>query len=674
MGSTNNKNIGKAVGGLLGFAALAGNGLAADDLVLAMAEQDFFAELPVILTATRLPQPVADVPAAVTIIDRQMIEAAGVADIPSLFRLVAGFQVAHDRDARTSVTYHGASDAFARRMQVLVDGRSIYTPITGGVDWVDLPVSLEDIARIEVTRGPNGVAYGANSFLGVINIITFHPADVQGFSFKSTLGDDDFRKGTLRYAGNSGALDYRVTVEHRQDSGSRDYDWDNNGAHTNHDAQRTTALTLRGDYRATVNDYLTFQWGHSEGPRGRGRDDQVENPPRWQESHGNFQQLGWKSILSSIEEVSLQFYRSYQKHTDEYALLGFPVDIPPFGIVPLDIDVNNSIETERYNLEFAHTFAPAPDWRFVWGAEARLDRSRAAGYLGSPDTFEHSLYRLFANTEWQPTARWTANVGALVEHNEFNGTRTSPRLALNYKLEQGRYLRASYTEAYRTPALFEEKADYAARLATTVFGFPEGTVIRQLYSSDGNLKPEHMTSLELAFGAHAAEQRYNYEIKLFHEKSRDLIGLYQDGTAYKFTNDGHNTITGFELQARLEPTDSSLISIAYAHAKASGRIVGEGDLSTATPENTLSLLLANSFPGNWRASLGLYHVTDVEWIGGDTTSYTTADFTLRKQLRGTGAEGAVFFTVRDFLGAYFDYTNDVFQERRFYFGLELRLP
>lgn len=675
MGSKSNR-FARALGMALGWGAVTGAAHAVDELQLALAEQDFFAELPVILTATRLPQPVADVPAAVTVIDRQMIEAAGVEDIPSLFRLVAGFQVAHDRDARTSVTYHGASDAFARRMQVLVDGRSIYTPITGGVDWMDLPVSLADIARIEVTRGPNGVAYGANSFLGVINIITFHPADVQGFSFKSTLGDDDYRKGTLRYGGNSGALDYRVTVEHRQDSGSRDFDWDGNGVHTNYDAQRTTALTLRGDYRATVNDYLTFQLGHSEGPRERGRDDQAENPHRWQESQGNFQQLSWKSILSSTEEVSLQFYRSYQKHTDEYLLLGFPVEInlPPVVTVPLDIDVNNSIETERYNLEFAHTFAPAADWRVVWGAEARLDRGRAEGYLGSPDVFEHTLYRLFANSEWQPTVRWTANVGALVEHNEFNGTRTSPRLALNYKLEEGRYLRASYTEAYRTPALFEEKADYAARLATAALGYPEGTVIRQLYSSDGNLKPEHMTSMELAFGAHAAEQRFSYEIKLFHEESRDLIGLYQDGTAYKFTNDGHNTITGFELQARLEPTDSSLISIAYSHANASGRIAGEGDLSTATPENTLSLLLANSFPGNWRASLGLYHVTDVEWIGGDTTSYTTADFTLRKQLRGIGAEGAVFFTVRDFLGEYFDYTNDVFQERRFYFGLELRLP
>lgn len=682
-----NDSLGLVLAVALGVAP--GAGSAAGEMVLALGEQDYFSELPVVLTVTRLPQAVSDVPAAVTVIDRQMIEAAGVADIPSLFRLVAGFQVGHDADARVSVTYHGASDAFARRMQVLVDGRSIYTPITGGVDWVDLPVSLEDIARIEVTRGPNGVAYGANSFLGVINIITFHPSDVQGFSFKTTLGDDDFRKGTLRYGGNSGNLDYRVTVEHREASGFRDYDFDGNGAIDINDSHRTAAVTLRGDYRATVNDYLSFQLGQSDGPRERGREGQIENPLRWQESNGDFQQLRWKRIRSSAEEVSIQFYRTYQKHADSY-LISYPTTVfgPP---VILPIDVNNNIETERYNLEFEHSFAPSVDWRMVWGAEARIDRGRAPGYLNSPYTVEHHLYRLFANAEWSSGDRWTANLGALVEHNEFNASRTSPRLAMNYKLNGGRYLRASYTEAFRTPALFEQEADYAARLADDVFIYPAGTVIDQLYYSGGGLKPEHMTSYELGFGGHGAEERVSYEVKLFNEELRDLITLYGDPAqaqgellpsnygVFKFTNDGTATIRGIEVQARLQPTEDSLISIAYSHAKAEGRVLENVsplkyvDMATATPENTLSLLLAHSFPDNWRGSIGLYHVTDVKWIGGDTTSYTTADFTLRKQLRGIGAEGSVFFTARDFLGTYFDYINTIYQERRAYFGLELHL-
>jgi len=656
--STNN-NLGKALGLILGLGTLTGNSHASDAATLSLGEQDFFAELPVILTATRLPQPVADVPAAVTVIDRQMIEAAGVEDIPSLFRLVAGFQVAHDRESRVSVTYHGASDQFARRMQVLVDGRSIYTPITGGVDWVDLPVALEDIARIEVTRGPNGVTYGANSFLGVINIITFHPADVRGFTFKSTVGDDDSAKGTLRYAGNSGALDYRITVEHREDNGFNDLNWDGNTTREANDGQRTTALTLRGDYRATVNDYLTFHAGLSEGPRERGYGPSEDDPLRWQQSQGNFQQVHWKRIRSSSEEFNITYYRNYQEHADAFA------------VGPLM--VNNDIEAERHNLEFDHVFAPSAEWRLLWGVEARRDRIRAPGYLGSAHTMDLHLYRLFANGEWTPTESWTANFGAMLEHDEFHGSRTSPRLALNYKLDGSRYLRAAYTEAYRTPAAFEERADYAVRLA-------DGTPVMQAFFSHGDLEPEHMTSYELAFGAHAMGSRTSYEMKLFEENIRDVIAVYRDNKVYYFTNDGETTIRGFEVQARLQPTEKSLISIAYSHAKASGYVLDRMsptrylDVADATPENTLSLVLANTFPGNWRGSLGLYHVTDITWLGADRTHYTTADFTLRKQLRVNGAAAEMTFTARDFLGAYFDYTNDTFLERRYYFGLALRLP
>ncbi|MEW6647323.1 MAG: TonB-dependent receptor [Pseudomonadota bacterium] len=682
MGSTNNNRI-KVFGALLGLAAWTGYAQAADELDLALGEQDFFAELPVILTATRLPQQRADVPAAVTVIDRQMIEAAGVTDIPSLFRLVAGFQVGHDRESRMTVTYHGAADMFSRRMQVLVDGRSIYTPITGGVDWVDLPVSLEDIARIEVTRGPNGVAYGANSFLGVINIITFHPADVQGFAFKTTLGEDQYRKGTMRYAGNEGALDYRLTVERREDSGLTDLNWDGAASKEANDDQRTTALTLRADYRATVNDYLTFHAGESRGPRERGYGPSEDDPIRWQQSHGDYQQLRWKHIHSSTEEFSVQVYRNYQLHSDSVV-----ADIPPF-VLGLDY----TIETERYNLEFEHLFAPADDWRLAWGAEARIDYSRAPGYLGTPDAYKHNLYRLFANGEWQPDERWTVNVGALVEHNEFNRSNTSPRLAVNYRVDEAHYLRASYTEAYRTPAVFEERAD-AAILLVEPFPFPPlpaGTAMDQIYYSAGNLRPEHMTSYELGFGSYAADRRVGYEIKLYREEIRDVIAPYIDPAqtqdelmnfgSYKFTNDGSTNITGFEIQARVQPTDASLISLAYAYAHARGytldRVTPDEyiDMSVATPEHTLSLLLASRLSADWHGSLGLYHVTNFEWPGAnDPVSFTTADATLRKQFRNNGAEGAMFFTVRDLLGPYYDYVNDVFLEKRVYFGIELQVP
>ncbi len=134
------------------FAALAqsNNGLS---------EADFLAELPVVLSASRLTQPLSEAPGAVTVIDRELIAASGAREIADLFRLVPGFQVSYAGGANPVVTYHGLSGQFSRRMQVLVDGRSLYSPsFVGGVDWNHIGIAIEDIERIEVVRGTNTAA------------------------------------------------------------------------------------------------------------------------------------------------------------------------------------------------------------------------------------------------------------------------------------------------------------------------------------------------------------------------------------------------------------------------------------------------------------------------------------------------------------------------------------
>ncbi len=118
--------------------ALVGSGSA----VAAVSEADFLDEVPVVLSVSRLSQPVNDAPASVTVIDQEMIRASGFRDIPDLLRLVPGFSVAYTRDNTWAVGYHGMADAFSRRFQVLVDGRSIYNPHLGAVNWGDLPLAM----------------------------------------------------------------------------------------------------------------------------------------------------------------------------------------------------------------------------------------------------------------------------------------------------------------------------------------------------------------------------------------------------------------------------------------------------------------------------------------------------------------------------------------------------
>ena len=137
----------------------------------APSEQVYLQDFPIVLSASRLSQPLSEAPNAMTVIDRSMIKASGFRTIGDLFRLVPGMYVGNLNGYSPIVGYHGATEQHSRRMQVLVDGRSVYLPPFSSVDWEDIPLSIDDIERIEVVRGPAAASHGANSVQGVINII-----------------------------------------------------------------------------------------------------------------------------------------------------------------------------------------------------------------------------------------------------------------------------------------------------------------------------------------------------------------------------------------------------------------------------------------------------------------------------------------------------------------------
>ncbi|HJV28566.1 MAG TPA: Plug domain-containing protein, partial [Aromatoleum sp.] len=119
-------------------------------------DDPYFEELPQVLSASRMPQALNEAPGAVTVIDRELIAATGYRDLARLLRLVPGMQVGQERGHAQWVTYHGLSNDFPTEMQVLIDGRSVITPSAfGGVDWSALPLTLDEIDRIEVVRGTN---------------------------------------------------------------------------------------------------------------------------------------------------------------------------------------------------------------------------------------------------------------------------------------------------------------------------------------------------------------------------------------------------------------------------------------------------------------------------------------------------------------------------------------
>jgi iron complex outermembrane recepter protein len=176
--------------------------------------------MPEVLTATRLRQPRSEVPASMTIIEAEQIEAWGVRTIQELLRFVPGMFIGHgDDENNDAIAYHASSPNVMRRLQVLVDGRSVYRAGIASVIWDDIPVALEDIQRIEVTRGPNSATWGANSFLGVINIVTRHPADTAGTRLRYRKGNQGIDDAFASYSWQGADSAWRISSSLQADDG-----------------------------------------------------------------------------------------------------------------------------------------------------------------------------------------------------------------------------------------------------------------------------------------------------------------------------------------------------------------------------------------------------------------------------------------------------------------------
>lgn len=214
----------------------------ANDMFFPDAEFEGSDVVPEVLTATRLKQPRAEVPGSMTVIDAKQIERWGVRTIPELMRFVPGMFVKHG-GSDDSVAYHASSPSLMRRMQVLVDGRSVYRAGLASVGWDDIPVAIEDIQRIEVFRGPNAAAYGANAFMATINIVTFHPADTLGSRAYVRKGHQGTRDYLASHSGQVGDALYRVTAVSKEDDGF-DGDADDGRGDTYHDGSRDRFISV----------------------------------------------------------------------------------------------------------------------------------------------------------------------------------------------------------------------------------------------------------------------------------------------------------------------------------------------------------------------------------------------------------------------------------------------
>src|ERR1700724_379496 len=164
-----------------------------------------------VTTTSKEPEAVWKTPAAVFVITQDDIRRSGATSIPEVLRLAPGVEVAQIDSDHWSVGIRGFAAGLSSKLLVLIDGRSVYSPLYAGVFWQAQATPLEDIERIEVIRGPGGTIWGANAVDGVINIITKSAKDTHGSMLSLEGGTVDQGTGGFRYGGGNGrGFNYRI--------------------------------------------------------------------------------------------------------------------------------------------------------------------------------------------------------------------------------------------------------------------------------------------------------------------------------------------------------------------------------------------------------------------------------------------------------------------------------
>ena len=269
----------------------------------------FEPEIPEVLTPVRLQQPLAEVPASVTVITDEQIRLWGVKDIASVFRFVPGMFVAHEMNTNTStVLYHSGDVVLARRLEVLVDGRSVYNASFANVNWNLLNIPLEDIARIEITRGPSAASYGMNAFQGVIHIITRHPADSVPAVLAVDAGVEHRARGYASVAVPSEHVQSRLSVYGSREGSNNDYHADSGDIGGFPDGVQNAGIHWSGAWQADADSSLRWQLGRERLLRDLIADSNFQAESPLEESVSDMAWLRWRQQSSADHEWQLQAY------------------------------------------------------------------------------------------------------------------------------------------------------------------------------------------------------------------------------------------------------------------------------------------------------------------------------------------------------------------------------
>lgn len=649
------KSLRSFVGSLLAVCfALCMGSLQAQVANALFSEQDYLREIPQVFAASRLPQHPQDTSGANTIIDRDYIQASGARSLSELFVGVPGLQVGLNAGGRPVVAYHGFSGQVSQRMQVFVDGRSLYAPyMFGGVDWSAVTVPLDEIERIEIHRGSNSAAYGANAFLGVIQIYTRAAIQASGQSLQVLKGNNGIADRSVRWGRSSEDLQWRAVVSQQGDEGLTD----------RIDSYKKDSLDFRADLQKSANESIMFLAGINQGKFGVGSQNSIADPVRNENNSTSFAHLKFKNLVDDGQEWSVSASWTHDSGRDAY-------------LIPLlsgdDLEILKNRKANRYSIEYQHYKSLNNTLRASWGGEYHRDQVRSFELFATEAKQKNSAWRMYYNQEWKPLERWTFNAGGLLEQDLYSPLQFAPRFSVNWKPSTEHVLKAGYSSAFRTPSLFEQKSDWRIRDEF-------GQTLYIKYLSRGGLVPEHVKAADLVYQGQLRPLNMSLDVRLFREELTRLITgeLYllpnsetKNALAYDLRNNASATQHGAEYQISFKPFSGSTLAFSEYRARTQS---AKPAVQLSVPRSSSSVVWLHQAEGGLSFYTSYFKSQPMTWLGEATSAdaQKTMAVSVQKLFKLEQASIRTSITWRRSLGKFVEYRELQYLPRTLWLGVQI---
>lgn len=546
-------------------------------------------------TVERKSSTVGKTPAAVFVITNEMIRRSGARSIPEVLRMAPGVNVARIDGNKWAVSIRGFNGRFANKLLVQIDGRSVYNPLFGGVYWDVQNVVLEDVAQIEVIRGPGGAVWGANAVNGVINIVTKDASKTRGTFAEAGGGNIEGGYSSFRH-GRAIASDADMRVFGQW------FDRNTLSSVTEHDDSRNLRIGSRLDWRPNSVEHMTIQGDYYRGSGGTASRFASPTPPppitifdeeveggnllyRW--SHQHRDQTGWS-------------FQAYVESTDRQ-LIGAGAG---YNRQTIDLDYQRSIKPFRfhdviYGISYRHTWDRfTPQDYFLTLHPARSSYDNASAFLQDTMTLVDD--------------RWYLSLGAKISHNDFSGGEIQPSARLLWTKDERTSLWGSVSRAVRTPTRLLRDA----RLVLPSFAVGPANIYPVVFGRN-NFEAEDILAWEFGMRRQASDD-FAWDLALFHNTYKDLSGIVPIGgvtlgtegliVPQSFANNASGTAWGGELATTVSMTENWSLRSAYSylHLNIDGtQLTQDGD----SPQNQLYLQSTHDLGGEVELDL-IYRYVD----------------------------------------------------------------